>query len=653
MALTMSIDFAANIARLEENTRKAAGSVRQMSDQIDSAVGFARNALASLGVAIGVNAFVSQVRAASEAADAAAKMGDRFSIATQSAVGMSVAVEMAGGSQEGLVSALRKTTSSVAEAAMKAGETRTAFTQLGLSATELSRLPVDQQFERIVDSLGKVENATLRNALGNQVLGKSYGEVAGLVAEGSDAIRQATEDATAWGLALSRVDAAKVEAANDAMTRVQNAARGLFTTISVALAPAIKMVADYFADSAKAANGYKEEVVSGSEWVAQAIAYSANAVHFLQQAWAGVKLAVGLALDFVIQSVASMDQVYTDFMNKFADSWVGKKLGMEKREYSAFLTEMSEISATRVEELKQEAFAMVEAGWPAEKILAKYREVQAQMQAEAEATARNRQGTGGEVAVIKDDDAAKRELAWQQGVAARLAKLQEANMTEAEIERGKLTVIQNDLQFALDMRFITEQQYHDLLQQEQLKHEAKLGNVMAQGALARQKFVQMSAMQQTQTVLGEMVRMTQGVATHSRAMFEINKVAGVASAIINTYEGVTLALAKYPGPIGIAMAGITLAAGLAQVDAISSAQFGSSTSAPTIAGGGATPITNADPGGASALPLAAVPELAKAKAQVNVTLVGSQFSYDQVVNEILPLINEASDNGADIRITTA
>lgn len=652
MSLTMTIDFAANIARLEENSRKAAGDVQKMGKDIDSAVSFAKTALASLGLALGVNAFVNHVRAASEAADAAGKMGARFGIASESVVGMGVAMEMAGGTQEGLANALRKSTVSVAEAAQKAGETRDAFTKLGLSASALSALPVDAQFEKIVDALGQVENATQRNALGNQILGKSYAEVAGLVAEGSGAIRAAKEDAKAWGLAIDDVNVVKLEMANDAMTRMGNASKGLYTSIAVALAPAVKTLADYFADSAKEANGYREEVAQGSEFVAQAVAYSVNVLHLLKQGWAGVKLAVGLVLDFVVQSIAKMDQIYTDFMNGMADSKVGQMLGMRKREYSVFLTEMSDISANRVEELRNEAFALVEAGWPAEKILAKYREVQDQMQKEAALIAEKRKPKGDSDPEIKDDEADKRDVEWLQNVTLRLMKIQESNMTEAELERAKLTEIQNDLQFALDLRLITEQQHHEMLEQEQLKHEAKLGNIMAQGALARQKFAQQSAMQQTQTVLGQMVQMTQGVATGNKTLFEINKVAALANAAVSLPASVMKAYESYPPPLSFVMGGLALAAGLAQMEAINSAQFGSSTSAPSIGGGGAVPVTNADPGGASAGPLAltAAPEVEKQKTQVSLTFTGSNFSYQQIVEEVIPKINEAAGNGVDIVI---
>lgn len=62
------------------------------------------------------------------------------------------------------------------------------------------------------------------------------------------------------------------------------------------------------------------------------------------------------------------------------------------------------------------------------------------------------------------------------------------------------------------------------------------------------------------------------------SIFENNKAAAIASAIINTYQGVTKALAQYPPPISFAMAGLQAAMGFAQVAKIRSTSKSSSSS---------------------------------------------------------------------------
>jgi hypothetical protein len=68
-----------------------------------------RGILGALTAAFSAHAFAEGIRAASEAADAAAKLGDRFGIATEKIVGMRLQAELSGGSQQGLSNAMRST----------------------------------------------------------------------------------------------------------------------------------------------------------------------------------------------------------------------------------------------------------------------------------------------------------------------------------------------------------------------------------------------------------------------------------------------------------------------------------------------------------------------------------------------------------------
>jgi SLT domain-containing protein len=59
----------------------------------------------------------------------------------------------------------------------------------------------------------------------------------------------------------------------------------------------------------------------------------------------------------------------------------------------------------------------------------------------------------------------------------------------------------------------------------------------------------------------------------NKKAFEASKALAVASAIVNTYQGATKALATYPFPFGLIAAAAAVAAGFAQVNAIKSQQY--------------------------------------------------------------------------------
>lgn len=154
-------------------------------------------------------------------------------------------------------------------------------------------------------------------------------------------------------------------------------------------------------------------------------------------------------------------------------------------------------------------------------------------------------------------------------------------------------------------------------------------------------------------------------ASHNQAMFNVNKVASIATAVMNTYKGVSGVLGEFPGPIGWAMAAAQAAMGMAQVAAIQSTQFGGGSAS---TGGAGVPSMATSPGipvaNYSAVP--AAPALARvqtpipAPQQINITIVGARgnpdapvMSYNTFVNDIVPLIKEAKSNGylVDLNVT--
>ncbi len=176
---------------------------------------------------------------------------------------------------------------------------------------------------------------------------------------------------------------------------------------------------------------------------------------------------------------------------------------------------------------------------------------------------------------------------------------------------------------------ISEQQVRSLRESLEQQHQKNLTDIVESGYTERQKFAAQSATQQTSQVLGELTSLTAGVAQRNKTLFKINKAAAIANATINTFQGVTKTLSAYPMPIAAILAAAHLAAGLAQVQAISSASFGGGGAAPSVVGGSA---------GGAGPPQDVVQQQPVAAAApqgpvVNVTVNGSVFATE--VREIV------------------
>ena len=103
----------------------------------------------------------------------------------------------------------------------------------------------------------------------------------------------------------------------------------------------------------------------------------------------------------------------------------------------------------------------------------------------------------------------------------------------------------------------------------------------------RIEFEKKSDLEKTQFALGNLQTVFGALASQNKKAFEANKALAIASALVNTYQGATKALATYPWPFGLIAAAAAVASGLAQVAAIRSQQYsGRALGGPVMGGTG-------------------------------------------------------------------
>lgn len=207
--------------------------------------------LAGGGIAAGI-------KIAADRIDGLAKSADRLGIATESLAGLRLAADEAGASTEALEGGMIKLQRAVVEAANGNKTAAKSFEDLGLSVSALSQMSADEQFKAVADAISQLDNAGQRTAATLEIFGKSGSDLAGTLAMGSKGLEQATKDAEALGLAVSRIDAAKVEEANDAFGRIGKVGQGVFNSLTVALAPFVTAMTRMFTDWATGMGGIQQ-----------------------------------------------------------------------------------------------------------------------------------------------------------------------------------------------------------------------------------------------------------------------------------------------------------------------------------------------------------------------------------------------------------
>lgn len=206
---------------------------------------------------------------------------------------------------------------------------------------------------------------------------------------------------------------------------------------------------------------------------------------------------------------------------------------------------------------------------------------------------------------------------------------------------------------AFNQRIIAENERYTLLEQLELEHQARMGNIEAKGTLARRKFEEMNAKQKTKTLLGEMAMLTSGVATNNKTMFKLNKIAALANAGIALYEGVSLTMSKYPYPINIGMAALHGAAAAAQISSIQSQQFGGGGATVTPIAGGGSAITEGIAPTSIPGPTTVEPTIRERTITVSGLTSGQIISSDFARELIETISSEAKDMGIDYNVRFA
>jgi len=144
-----------------------------------------------------------------------------------------------------------------------------------------------------------------------------------------------------------------------------------------------------------------------------------------------------------------------------------------------------------------------------------------------------------------------------------------------DLQKADLEMRQKDIQAAADQRLITQSQANELIETMELQHLAKMGDIRAQFALTTKEFDNQTSKQRVDSVLSDIVKTTSAVAGSNKKLFEINKKARIAQAVMELPAAVMTSFARGGGfPWGVIPAGITLASGLANIQQIRSSSFG-------------------------------------------------------------------------------
>ncbi|AUH32378.1 phage tail tape measure C-terminal domain-containing protein [Paracoccus tegillarcae] len=278
---------------------------REMEAANARMAGFTRKVgvAAAAAVATATAAGIAMVRSGLQTVDAQAKLAQSLGTTVASIQTLERAGELAGVSMSGIEQATKDLTRRLSQAAAGGGPAAEALERLGLTASELLALPLDERVGAINAAIAEFVPVAQRAAVAGQLFGEE-GSIA-MSRIDTATLRQATEDVHAFGVVVSEQDADRIERTNDAISRLGLVWRGLSNQLAVAAAPALEAVADAMAALASRTGPLGMAISGLFDQIGRLSTYAASFAAFMAGRWvAGLAVAAvsvrGLATALVV-----------------------------------------------------------------------------------------------------------------------------------------------------------------------------------------------------------------------------------------------------------------------------------------------------------------------------------------------------------------
>ena len=344
---TLTIDIAANLARLESDLGKANRLSQKFAEDQQKRYARIGKLIGGAIATFATGAFAGWIKESIDAADAAAETAQAIGISIEAYQGLSFAASTAGVEQEGLTGALTKFNKTISQAAAGGKKQSAAFADLGLNVRDANGdlKDADKLLLEVADKFQGYADGANKTAIAQDLFGKSGAKLIPLLNSGKQGITDLTDQAQRLGLVMSAEAAAAADQFNDNLTVLAGVSRGMANNLAADLLPAMNDIAGLMldladnSDAAAESSSFLGDVLKVVTSVA--IALGANlqgdAIGIAGLAAAAVQAANGdfaIAADTLAQANADIDAATAKAEERINKLWDGtyRKQGEEASE---------------------------------------------------------------------------------------------------------------------------------------------------------------------------------------------------------------------------------------------------------------------------------------------------------------------------------
>jgi hypothetical protein len=633
-----------------------AQKVKAGLSNLGSAAAAASKSIAAWGagaVAAAAAVGIAMTKAGLDSVDALAKSADAIGITTNALTELQHASEAGGLSADGMTASLTRMTRRIAFATEGAGAAHPALSQMALDLDELAKKSPDEQLAILADEIGKIDNQADKAAAAFQIFGNEGTAMLNVIQDGSAGLAEMRQEARDLGLSLDRIDAAKVEAANDAIARATSTFGTISRDLAVEFAPILAELADRFTAMAKETGIFgrvAETVFTGVQMAAEIVGDAIRAIEIVIRgvqaafqrmgaAFLNIAATIQEGFDSIFNGVIAGANATVSALNNIP----GVDLSPIEFQMGALSDSMREMQAQLMDDFtdtRETIVDLISEPWPSEGIAQFFDDARAAADEAAQEFVDRQLEQRDQVSEIQKSMTAE-----------QLEQLQEQISNIGDRFRAEQDLLQEHLsqelqiaQEAFEQGLIDEEERNELFRNLAEEHQEQLNEIEQRAADERIAIAEAERQARINIYSSLFDGFAQLTRTGSKKAFEVGKAAALTSASLKGMEAAQSAWAAgmaVGGPFAPLTAAAYTASSLAhtgaQIAQISAMQFGQKQR--PITPSGDTPAADTGGGGGGG------------GQTVVIDFVGGgegMFSRDQVVG-LIGQINDAVSDGATLK----
>ena len=220
-----------NARRVERFAQRSQKGLSKTTRSFD-VMGRAAKAAAPLLAALGAGAVINRLKATVASLDDIGKTADKIGLTTDALQELRVVAESAGVAQASLDSSMERFSKRLGEAALGSGAAAKALREMGLRASRLQEMVLDEALSRVADKIAAIPDPTERAARAAALFGREGVAMVNLLREGSEGMDRMRQEARELGVVI---DESLVRSAEDAQTKLDLMSRVISANLASAL----------------------------------------------------------------------------------------------------------------------------------------------------------------------------------------------------------------------------------------------------------------------------------------------------------------------------------------------------------------------------------------------------------------------------------